>query len=229
MFYRHVNQNFRRKHPNFADKTNHKNSFLLGFFIWGFGFPIDSFVNGKIETPLKLNCVVKVPVYETQNSFRAMFSFSTLSHDEPYHPLDTIAFQCIRFFFQDFVLFLSGKKWRYRLSTHILIFVVNIRPARTFWNSTHCLLSPFTLDWSRNLLHNPIWNMADSNISYPIYPFSTRTEKGYITKMIPFFFFVQYNTTQHMEILNHSCTFNNRPTICFLWLREIFWLWHTLD
>ena len=25
-----------------------------------------------------------------------MFSFSTLSHDEPYHLLDTIAFQCIR-------------------------------------------------------------------------------------------------------------------------------------
>ena len=70
----------------------------------------------------------------------------------------------------------------------MLIFVVNIRPARTFWNSTHCLLSPFTLDWSRNLLHNPMWNMAVNNISYPIYPFSTRTEKGYITKMIPFFF-----------------------------------------
>ena len=30
--------------------------------------------------------------------------------------------------------------------------------------------------------------MAVNNISYPIYPFSTRTEKGYITKMIPFFF-----------------------------------------
>ena len=40
-------------------------------------------------------------------------------------------------FVQDFVLFLSG---RYRLSTHMLIFVVNIRPARTFWNSTHCLI-----------------------------------------------------------------------------------------
>ena len=43
---------------------NHKNSFLLGFFILVFGFPIDIFVNGKIETPLKLHCVVKVPVYE---------------------------------------------------------------------------------------------------------------------------------------------------------------------
>ena len=73
----------------------------------------------------------------------------------------------------------------------MLIFVANIRPARTFWNSTHCLLSPFTLDWSRNLWHNPMWNMAVNNISYPISPLSTRTEKGYITKMIPFFF-VQY-------------------------------------
>ena len=66
MFYRHVNQNFRKKTPNYtqSDKTNHKNSFLLGFFIWVFGFPIDIFVNGKIETPLKLHCEVKVPVYE---------------------------------------------------------------------------------------------------------------------------------------------------------------------
>ena len=56
------------------------------------------------------------------------------------------------------------------------------------WNSTHCLLSPFTLDWSRNLLHNPMQNMAVNNISYIIYPLSTRIEKGYTIKMIPFFF-----------------------------------------
>ena len=91
-------------------------------------------------------------------------------------------------FVQNFVLFLLGKKYRYRLSMQMLIFVVNIRPARTFSNSTHCLLSPFTLDWSRNLWHNLMWNMAVNNISYPIYPLPTRTEKGYITKMIPFFF-----------------------------------------
>ena len=71
---------------------------------------------------------------------------------------------------------------------HMLIFVVNICPARTFRNSTHCLLSPFTLDWSRNLLHNPIWNMAVNNISYSIYPLSTRTEKGYITEIDTFLF-----------------------------------------
>ena len=121
-----------------------------------------------------------------------MFSFSTLSHDEPYHLLDTIAFQCIRICSR-FCAFPVREKKRYRLSTHMLIFVVNIRPARTFWNSTHCLLSPFTLDWSRNLWHNPMWNMAVNNISYPMYPLSTRTEKGYITKMIPFFFCSVYN------------------------------------
>ena len=62
-------------------------------------------------------------------------------------------------------------------------------------NSTHCLLSHFTLDWSGNLRHNLMWNMAVNNNSYPIYPISTRTEKGYITKMIPFFFcsvYLQY-------------------------------------
>ena len=57
---------------------------------------MDFFVNSKIEIPLKLHCVVKVPVYERLNSFRAMFSFSTLSHYEPNHLFDTIAFQCIR-------------------------------------------------------------------------------------------------------------------------------------
>ena len=95
-------------------------------------------------------------------------------------------------FVQYFVIFLSGKKYWYRTSTHILIFVVNIRPARTCWISTHCLLGPFTLDWSRNLLHNPMWYMAVDNISYPIYPLSTRTEKCNITKIIPFFFCLVY-------------------------------------
>ena len=80
----------------------------------------------------------------------------------------------------------------------MLIFVVNIRPARTFRNSTHCLLSPFTLDWSRNLLHNPMWNMAVNNISYPIFPLSTRIEKGYTTKIIPFFFCSVYMTWSHI-------------------------------
>ena len=86
-----------------------KNSFLLGFFIWVLGFPIEFFVNGKIETPLKLHCMVKVPVYKRLNSFRAMFFFQhsvmtnptifwTLLHSNAYK------------FVQDFVLFLSGKK-----------------------------------------------------------------------------------------------------------------------
>ena len=43
---------FQKKATNFIDKTNHKTSFLLVFLIWVLGFPIDIFVNGKIETPL---------------------------------------------------------------------------------------------------------------------------------------------------------------------------------
>ena len=82
--------------------------------------------------------------------------------------------------------------------TLVLIFVVSIRPARTLWNSTHSLLSPFTLDWSRNLLHNPMQNMAVNNISYIIYPLSTRIEKGYTNKMIPFFFCSVYNLSYPM-------------------------------
>ena len=76
----------------------------------------------------------------------------------------------------------------------MLIFVVKIRPTRTFCKSTHCLLSPFTLDWSWSVLvlHNPMWNMAVNNISYPIYPLSMRTEKGYITRIIPFFLYSVY-------------------------------------
>ena len=108
----------------------------------------------------------------------------------------------------------------------MLIFVVNIRPEPTFWNSTHCLLSPFTLDWSRNLWHNPMSNMAVNNISYPIYPLSTRTEKGYNTKMIPFFFCSVY-------ILRWICRNNSiwknvfkldAPFVIRWYLRSFKWL-----
>ena len=50
---------FQKKATNFADKTIHKNSFLLGFFIRVLGFPIENFVNGKIETPPKRGREVK--------------------------------------------------------------------------------------------------------------------------------------------------------------------------
>ena len=115
-----------------------------------------------------------------------VFFFNTQS----WRPLPSFGLYCVPMhthLFKILCFSCSG----YHLSTHMLIFVANIRPARIFWNSTHCLLSPFTLDWSRNLWHNPMWNMAVNNISYPISPLLTRTEKGLITKMIPFFF-VQY-------------------------------------
>ena len=50
------------------------------------------------------------------------------------------------------------------------------------------ILNSFTLNWSRNVLHNPMWNMAVNSISYSIYLLSTKIEKGYTTKIIPFFF-----------------------------------------
>ena len=43
------------------------------------------------------------------NSFHAMSSFSALSHDEPYHLLDTCAFQCIRIFFKILCFSCQGK------------------------------------------------------------------------------------------------------------------------
>ena len=48
-----IKPKFQKKAFNFSDKTNQKNSFLLEFFIWNFWFPIDIFVNGKIEIHLK--------------------------------------------------------------------------------------------------------------------------------------------------------------------------------
>ena len=101
----------------------------------------------------------------------------------------------------------------------MLIFVVNTCPARTFWNSTHCLVSPFMLDWSRNLWQNPMWNMAVNNISYPIYPLSTRTEKGYITKMIPFFFCSVY--VSDFSIDSDFTTIIHRPYQSMLNLRTL--------
>ena len=58
------NPKFKTKATNFADKKSLKNVFSLGFLIWILEFPIDIFVNGKIETPLKSHCVVKLPVDE---------------------------------------------------------------------------------------------------------------------------------------------------------------------
>ena len=89
-------QKFQKKAFNFSDKTNHKNLFLLEFFIWSSWFPIDIFVNGKIEIHLKSYLVVKLPVGESLNNFRAMVSLLTLIHEEPWHLLDTLASQCIR-------------------------------------------------------------------------------------------------------------------------------------
>ena len=98
----------------------------------------------------------------------------------------------------------------------MLIFVVNIRPAWTFWNSTLCLRSPLILDWSRNLSHNPMSNMAVNNISYSIYLLSTKIEKGYTTKSIPFFF-VQYRIS---TLSINNCQIRLRSAVKTLWERS---------
>ena len=73
-----------------------------------------------------------------------------------------------------------------------LLFVVNIRPARTFWDSTHCLLSPFTLDWSRNLWHNPMRNMAVKTIFHISYIHFQRELRKVTSPKWYLSFFVQY-------------------------------------
>ena len=55
---------FQKKATDFPYNTNHKNSFLLGLFIWVLGFPVDIFVNGYIEIPLITYCLVKLPINE---------------------------------------------------------------------------------------------------------------------------------------------------------------------
>ena len=122
-------------------------------------------------------------------------------------PMNTTLFNIVWFSYQ-------GTSRDIVYQTLVLIFVVNIRPARTLWNSTHSPLSPFTPDWSRNLLHIPMQNMAVNNISYIIYPLSMRIEKGYTTKMIPFFFCSVYLPGLVMRdnaLFHHFLTSNNFP------------------
>ena len=96
-------------------------------------------------------------------------------------------------------------------------------PSTNVLISTHCLLNPFTLDWSRNLLHILMWNMAVNNISYSIYLFSTKIEEGYTTKIIPFFFFVQYIKINiwywhvHYNTNINDMKFMRLLCICFLY------------
>ena len=54
--------------------------------------------------------------------------------------------------------------------------------------------------------------MAVNSISYPIYPLSTRIEKGYITKAIPFFF-VQYISDQKYYRLLVRTTYSHKSVV----------------
>ena len=56
---------FQKKALNYSDKTNRKNTIFLVFFIWICWFPIDIFVNSKIEIHIKSHLMVKLPVGES--------------------------------------------------------------------------------------------------------------------------------------------------------------------
>ena len=110
-FYPHVNKSrLRRKQQLSHIKTNHKNSFLPGFFIWGLRFQIDSFFNGYIEIPLISHCVVKLPVNERKKPFLCDFSFFD-THSWRTLPMFWTLLSSNEYeFVQHFVIFLSGKK-----------------------------------------------------------------------------------------------------------------------
>ena len=71
--------------------------------------------------------------------------------------------------FNILVIFLSGKRYRHRLSTHMLIFVVNIRPAQTLSDSTVYSAPPHLTNhgiyyitrcgiWLLTIFHIPYFN-----------------------------------------------------------------------
>ena len=70
---------FQKKTPNFADKTNNKNSFLLGFFIWVYGF--QSIFLSMARLKLLSNYMVwwKYPFTRGKPVFVRCFLFNTQS------------------------------------------------------------------------------------------------------------------------------------------------------
>ena len=102
-------QSFRRKQPISLIKRTTKNSFLLGFFIWVLGFPIDIFVNGKIETPLKSHCVVKYPLTTGKSIFVRGFLFQRSVMTNPSSCWTILCSNTYDFFFKIFCFSYQGK------------------------------------------------------------------------------------------------------------------------
>ena len=140
MFYPHVNQSFRRKQQSdpyvplcFTGDTI-KRTTIIGFargLYLGFGFSIDIFDNGLIETTLYHIVWRYYPLTKGKTIIVRVFLFQ-----HPFLTNQTIFWTLLRSIAHEsvkhFVFFLSWKKERYRLSTHMLIFVVNICPVRFF-------------------------------------------------------------------------------------------------
>ena len=134
-FYPHVNQSFRRKQPNSHIKRTTRTRFAKVLYFWFWGFQSIFLSTAILKSPLYHIVWWNYPLTKGKTIFMRVFHFRhpfmtnptifwTLLCSNEYEPV------------QHFVIFLSGKKKKYRLLAHILIFVVNIRPARTFWNST---------------------------------------------------------------------------------------------
>ena len=156
-FNPHVNQHLRRKQPISHIKRTTRTHFCLASLFWVLGFPINIFVNGYTEIPLISHCVVYYPLTKGKIIFVRVF---LVQHPFMTNPtifwtlLGSNEYESV----QHFVIFLSGKKYRYRLSTHMLIFVVNIRPAWTLWNSTSDDFCPI-------FIGNPIFWIQETDIS----------------------------------------------------------------
>ena len=143
-----------------------------------------------------LNYIVwwKYPFTRSKNSFkfRAMFSFSKLSHDAPYHLLDTFAFQCIRICSIFFCFFCQGKSrdivyqriWLFLwliFAQHGLFFKIKL--------TVYSALSRFTDLGINDITRCGIWLLTIFHIPYIHFQRELRkvtSPKWYIS------FFVQY-------------------------------------
>ena len=78
-FYRHVNQNFRGKKTNFADKMNHKNSFFARVLYLGFGVSKRYFCQWQDWNSSKLTlCGESTRLREVKQFSCDVFFFNTL-------------------------------------------------------------------------------------------------------------------------------------------------------
>ena len=133
---------------SFRNKRTTRNRTVLRFKIVVLRVPIDIFSTASLKPHYKTLCgeitlLLKQTISRELSFFNTHSRRSLQSFGQSYLHIHT-----------DFFNILSERKHWYRPSTHVSMFEVNIRPARYFLNSTRCVVNPYTLDWSRNLLYN---------------------------------------------------------------------------